>query len=151
MKRKVIPAVILVIVATAAYWYYSRAHHQAEGGIEASGTVEATEAVLGFATGGRITQVLVREGDRVTAGQVLARLDTLVTTAHLLQARAQVDAAKASLLEMERGTRIEELEQARAELESAEHTLTDAETELNGPRAWPRAKSCPNSSWTGRR
>jgi HlyD family secretion protein len=140
MKRKVIPVVILVIAATAAYWYYSRRHHQTEGAIEASGTVEATEAVLGFATGGRITEVRVREGDRVTAGQVLARLDTLVTTAHLLQARAQVDAAKASLLEMERGTRIEELEQARAELESAEHTLTDAETELQRTKGLAASK-----------
>ena len=130
MKRKVIPVVILVVVAAAAYWYFSRRQHQTEGAIEASGTVEATEAVLGFATGGRITEVRVREGDRVTAGQVLARLDTLETTARLLQARAQVDAAKASLLEMERGTRIEELEQARAELESAERTLSDADTEL---------------------
>ena len=140
MKRKVIPVVILVIVAAAAYWFFSRRHQQAEGAIEASGTVEATEAVLGFATGGRITEVLVREGDRVTAGQVLARLDTLVTTARLLQARAQVDAAKASLLEMEHGTRIEELEQARAELESAEHTLTDAETELQRTKGLAASK-----------
>ena len=58
------------------------------------------------------------------------RLDTLETGARLQQAHAQVQAAKAALLEMERGSRIEEIEEARAALESAEHTLTDAETEL---------------------
>ncbi len=128
MNRKVIPVVILVAAAAGAYWYYSHRQQQTEGTIEASGTVEATEAVLGFATGGRIAEVRVREGDRVTAGQLLARLDTLETGARLQQAHAQVQAAKAALLEMEHGSRIEEIEEARAALESAEHTLTDAET-----------------------
>jgi hypothetical protein len=151
MNRKVIPPVVLVIAAAAGYWYYSQHRHQAEGSIEASGTVEATEAVLGFASGGRIAEVWVREGDRVTAGQLLARLDTLETGARMQQARAQVQAAKAALLEMERGSRIEELEEARAALRVLNTHSPMPRLNCNGPGSWSKARWWPSSSWTGRK
>ena len=140
MKRKAIPLGILALVAAGGLWYYQRHRPGDSGNIEASGTVEATEAVLGFAGGGRIAEILVREGDRVPAGMVLARLDTLEAAAHLQQARAQVLASKATLLELERGTRLEEVQEAEAELASAEHTLTDAQIELTRSTGLARDK-----------
>jgi membrane fusion protein, multidrug efflux system len=53
------------------------------------------ESALGFETGGRIAEVLVREGDRVEAGQTLARLDVRATEARLAAARAEARAAEA--------------------------------------------------------
>jgi len=61
----------------------------------------------------------VREGDRVTLGQVLMKQDTGVATARFAQADAQVDEAKHRLTELKTGARREDIAEARARLESA--------------------------------
>ncbi len=95
-----------------------------------SGTVEATEAQLGFPTPGRIAEVLVREGDQVRAGQVLARLDAAELDARRLQARAQLDAARAVLRELESGSRSEEVASAREAHRAAADRFANAERDL---------------------
>ena len=75
---------------------------QNSDGLLASGTVEATEAQLGFQVAGRIEFIKVREGDAVKKDEVLARLDTRETEARLAQARAQVNAIGLRLREAER-------------------------------------------------
>ena len=64
----------------------------------------------------------VREGDRVTLGQVLMKQDTGVATARFAQADAQVDEAKHRLTELKTGARREDIAEARARLESARAT-----------------------------
>ena len=80
---------------------------------KASGTVEATEAQLGFQVPGRIEQVRAREGDRVRAGDTLAVLDRAELDARRAQAAAQLAAVRALLAEMQSGARSEERVQAR--------------------------------------
>jgi len=73
--------------------------------VNADGTIVSTRPVLGlsFQVAGRVTEVLVRPGDSVKAGQVLARLDTLIlqnnlrdATARLEQSRFELEKAKRS-------------------------------------------------------
>jgi HlyD family secretion protein len=94
--------------------------------VVASGTVEATEAQLGFPVSGRILEVVALEGDPVRPGQALAYLDTLETAAKRRQAAAQATAARALLLELTRGSRVEEIAQAKAALAAADEQLADA-------------------------
>lgn len=62
-----------------------------------TGTVQAKDSVdIGFRLGGRISEVLVREGDRVTQGQALARTDPLQQEQALRVAQAAVAAAEAT-------------------------------------------------------
>jgi len=64
---------------------------QAADGAAAVGTVRAREsAIMAAQTMGRVTAVLVREGDMVRAGQVLVRLDGAVSKAELDRAHAGV-------------------------------------------------------------
>lgn len=74
------------------------AHATAESaadGAAAVGTVHAREsASLAAQTMGRVTAVLVREGDAVRAGQVLVRLDGAVSKAELDRAHAGVAASE---------------------------------------------------------
>lgn len=98
--------------------------------LEASGTVEATDARLGFGTPGRVETVSVREGDAVAQGALLATLRRTEAQARRDQAAAQLDAARARLAELERGFRGEEVAQARAEDDAAAQRLADAEREL---------------------
>jgi HlyD family secretion protein len=96
-------------------------------GLEASGTVEATEADLGFTVPGRLEAVAVEEGDTVRAGAELARLDRAETLARRDQAATQAAAARAALRELERGSRPEEIRKARAAAKAAAETMASAE------------------------
>ena len=104
------------------------------GRIEASGTVEATEARLGFQSPGRIERLLVREGDRVNAGDTLAVLDRAELLARRAQAVAQLAAARALLAELETGSRSEERIQAEQALRAARDRLADAQREVERTR-----------------
>jgi multidrug efflux pump subunit AcrA (membrane-fusion protein) len=64
--------------------------------VSATGTLEPThEADLDFGVSGRVTSVLVSAGDKVTKGDVLARLDRTSLNASLASAQAQLNAAQA--------------------------------------------------------
>jgi HlyD family secretion protein len=102
--------------------------------IVASGTIEATEADLGFQTGGRIDSILVREGQRVTEGQRLAVLDRRELVARQGAAEAALAAQRARLAELERGFRPEEIAQARAALRGADQRVSDAERDRSRAR-----------------
>ncbi|NEQ44875.1 MAG: efflux RND transporter periplasmic adaptor subunit [Leptolyngbya sp. SIOISBB] len=78
---------------------------------------------LGFTRGGELVQVLVAEGDRVTAGQSLAQLDTASLQTQKRQLEAQLAAAQAQLLELERGARQEDIAAAEAEVRDFENQL----------------------------
>jgi HlyD family secretion protein len=64
----------------------------------------------------------VREGDRVTAGQVLIKQDTGVASARFAQAEAEVAEARHRLTELQKGARRETIAEARARLDSARAT-----------------------------
>lgn len=75
-------------------------------------------AALTFDSGGKVGEVLVREGDRVEAGQALARLDQLTVSAlqvGLAQAEFDLDAARQAL------ARAQKADFAGAPLQRAEH------------------------------
>lgn len=97
-----------------------------DGRIMASGTVEATDADLGFQMAGRIQEVSVREGDSVWAGDEVATLDQAELLARRRAAEAQREAARAVLVEYEAGFRAEEVQEGRAALRQAEEREIDA-------------------------
>jgi len=78
---------------------------------------------LGLERGGELTQVLVEEGDRVTQGQPLARLDTRNLQAQRKQLEAQKARALAQLEQLETGPRQEEINAARARVRNLQKEL----------------------------
>ncbi len=118
-------SVVVLLVAVVA-WLLPRGRGAADGEIAASGTVEATEADLGFQLAGRVQEVGPREGDTVSGGQELARLDLTDLEAARAAAEAQVAAAEARLTELRRGARPEELAQAEAALRAATERANEA-------------------------
>ena len=96
MNRKrvlIILGVAAVLAATAVYASWFRRDNSLRG----SGTVEARNIRVGSKVGGRIDRVLVREGDRVTQGQVLARIDPSEIQAQVGQQQAAVSEAESRL------------------------------------------------------
>jgi HlyD family secretion protein len=122
--RLILVLAVLVIAALVVTPMIRRALQR--GQLTASGTVEATEAQLGFQVPGRIDSILVHEGDRVRAGQTLAVLDRVQARAQRAQVAATLAAARAQLEELERGARPEELAQAKAGQEAGRERLEDA-------------------------
>ncbi len=70
-----------------------------------------------------ITELLVAEGETVTAGQVLMRQDASRAEARLAEAEAALGQAQARLDELVRGPRSEQIEAARAAVEGARDEL----------------------------
>ncbi len=66
----------------------------AVGSIEAPSTVQVSPRVTG-----RLLDILVREGDRVTTGQILARIDPRETEANIRQREAALAEARSRLAE----------------------------------------------------
>lgn len=92
--RKLIPSV-LVVAAVAAYAIYRVRLAQAP--YSWSGTVEARTIEVGSRVGGRVQDVLVREGDLVTAGQPLVVLEKGDLLAQRLAAQGQLEQAQGAL------------------------------------------------------
>ncbi|MFN4259308.1 MAG: efflux RND transporter periplasmic adaptor subunit [Gemmataceae bacterium] len=76
-------------------------------------------STVGSAVNGRVEEFLVNEGDRVRRGQPLAKLRTKIIEAELGYAKGELETRKAELLELENGSRPEEIDQARAKLARA--------------------------------
>ncbi|HEY0970111.1 MAG TPA: HlyD family efflux transporter periplasmic adaptor subunit, partial [Gemmatimonadales bacterium] len=131
MKRRLIVLVPLVLAALSVLaWRSGFARDEVPHQITASGTVEATEAQLGFQAAGRIDALAAREGDAVRLGTELASLDRAEMLARREQAVAQAAAARAQLLELEHGARSEEVAQAAAVRDAARERVRDTERDF---------------------
>ena len=95
------------------------------------GNVDIRQVNLGFKVAGRIAEMKVDEGDRVTAGTVIASLDTSYFADEVRLARARVDAQTAVVARLENGTRPEEIAQARAIVAEREAAVALAEATLS--------------------
>ncbi len=93
-----------------------------------AGFVDVPVAALAAQASGRLDQLLVREGERVRAGQLLARLDARDRAASVEVARANVDRAEQALAEAEQNARatVPTERGAAAEIARAEAELFDA-------------------------
>ena len=121
--RRLMPLFVLAL-AVAAYAGFRA--YQSTRPYEWSGTVEARTISVGSRTGGRVKEVLVREGDRVAAGQELLTLEPGDLEAQRLQAQAQLEQAQANLEKLESGSRPEEIEQAKAKAQTAVAAFEEA-------------------------
>jgi HlyD family secretion protein len=84
------------------------------GDIKLSGTIETTMTAISFKQPGRVRERLVDEGQKVAAGQVVARLEDDQVRQELAGREAELAAAKAALAELQAGSRVEEIAQAEA-------------------------------------
>ncbi|WP_169980176.1 efflux RND transporter periplasmic adaptor subunit [Tautonia rosea] len=91
----------------------------ADGRSFVGSVVPVRESTVGSTVEERVAEFLVAEGDRVEAGQPLAKLRTRTLEIELAGAKAELEAMRQELAELENGTRPEELEQGRAELARA--------------------------------
>jgi len=102
-----------------------------DGAIRASGHIEATDIRLAATVGGRLLEAPFEEGDVLSAGVVVARLETIDAEHLLAQARANAEAADAQLRLLLAGSRAEDLRRAEDQLAQAQAELDAARRDLD--------------------
>jgi len=96
--------------------------------IAANGTIKPERTInLSPKTSGYLKQLLVKEGDRVQQGQVVAYMDDSNLQGQLTQARAQLAQQAANLNKLLNGNRPEDIAQAQAQLTEAQARLQQLE------------------------
>jgi len=117
MKEKLLLAVVfLLVVATIVMIFFRFGNRDQGRALRVSGNIEVTSVELSFKIPGRVQDRLVDEGETVKTGQVVARLDPEDLQHETDGRRAEVQAARAALTELETGYRREEIAQADAAL-----------------------------------
>ena len=101
----------------------------------ASGYVEATEVRVASEVGGRLIETNAVEGARVTAGDVVARIDTADVDLALRRAQAERQQAEAQFALLRAGSRAEDVRQAAAQAQSAQADVRAAQAELDAASA----------------
>ncbi|MBE0503144.1 MAG: HlyD family efflux transporter periplasmic adaptor subunit [Desulfuromonadales bacterium] len=110
-----------------------------DGFASGNGRIEAVEIDIAAKTAGRIEEILVDEGDFVTAGQVLAKMDTAVLEAQRREARARLRQAQNAIetarsqvtqRQSERAAGQAVVVQHQAEVEAAKRRLARSEALL---------------------
>jgi HlyD family secretion protein len=123
-------AIALVLIGGGYLaWQWLRPQPLPPGIASANGRIEATEIDIATKIAGRVKEIMVDEGDYVTAGQTLVRMDTLVLEAQRREAEAQlrraniaVDTARAQVVQRkaEEQAAISVVAQRQAELDAAQ-------------------------------
>jgi HlyD family secretion protein len=88
--------------------------------IRASGSVVPVLSVnLSPKVAGKLKELLVEQGDQVSQGQIVGKMDDSSLNPQIAQSKASIAAAQANLERLKNGTRTEEIEAARARVSSA--------------------------------
>jgi HlyD family secretion protein len=126
-RRARIVTLVLIVLAGAASVLYWKSHRPPPERLVLYGNIDIRQVDLPFDNQGRITQMLVEEGDRVEKGQLLATLDPSRFEDAVKAAEGELARQRQVVAKLERGSRPQEIEQARAEAAAAAATAHDAE------------------------
>lgn len=120
-SRKTLLWLLAACAAAALLWLFIAGEtRQRQPMLVIFGNVDLRQVSLAFNNSERIVEVLVREGDKVGPGQVLARLDTSRLAPRVAEVQAQTDAQQQVVNRLHNGSRPEEISQARANLAAAQ-------------------------------
>ncbi len=119
--------VLVVIGATTASYRHWQHDNKDNHTLTLYGNVDMREVHLAFMVQDRITELNVDEGELVTQGQLLARLDATRFESAEQELEARLEQAHQQLNELETGSRPQEIQKTRADVAAAKASLLDAE------------------------
>lgn len=130
-------AAVLAIGLLYYGWTRWRDAQTDAGLVSGNGRIEATEIDVATKLPGRVTAMLVDEGDFVSAGQPLARMDVVVLRAQLDEAQAREQQA------VNTAASIDAQAQRRSDKAAAAALVVQRESELDAAtRRLARSKRC---------
>jgi len=140
-KIVVILFIVAILVAGSYFLFFKKEKNNYEFAVakkanlvqevSVTGRVKpSTDVSLAFEKTGKITFTSLDIGDRVFAGDTLARIDSSDTEAQLDQAEASEKIQRAVLAELLKGTREEEISVQESKVNQAKFSLSDAKKNL---------------------
>jgi HlyD family secretion protein len=122
-SKKLLWSGVAFVAVIAGYFLWTSVNSSdlPAGFARANGRIEATDLDISALEAGRIEQILVDEGDYVTAGKVLVQMDVLQLNAQKRQAEAELASAKINVASAE-----STLKQAQAEYRAYEAKVEQA-------------------------
>ncbi|MCF8104074.1 MAG: efflux RND transporter periplasmic adaptor subunit [Desulfohalobiaceae bacterium] len=125
LKLFILVLLIVLLGLVGAWWLWDR-ETESKDRLTLYGNIEIRDAQLAFNDQELLKEVLVEEGDRVSPGQVLARLETDRLKATIREAESNVAAREQVLKRLQAGTRPQEIERLRAEVRGADSRVGNA-------------------------
>ncbi len=139
MARRLVAVTVLVVLASGLLYALRRPPGKPSDAVEVSGTVEATQVDVTPKISGRLVRLLVREGDTVRAGQLVAELELEELEAHVAQAEAALRAARARWEQARAALALQE-EQLRATVRQAQAGVVAAEARVPQSRLFTHSQ-----------
>ena len=127
-KSKIIALIVVLVITIGAAGY--KLYGRQSSGITATGTIEVTRADITSKVSGYITQLKLKEGDSLQAGQVVLHIARPDLTAQLLRDEAALTKAQVQLKDLEKGARSQEVSQASSAVGSAQSVFEKAKADL---------------------
>ena len=139
--KKKIAAITVVVIALAVGGLAFKHYSVSDSELKLYGSIDMRTVDLAFEESGRLASVLYEEGGQVKAGEILARLDESRYRIAIDQAASSVGVAQAQLNLLLAGSRVEEIDIARAKLKAAEANLVLSERTCKRYRDMGKASS----------
>ncbi|WP_457553545.1 efflux RND transporter periplasmic adaptor subunit [Desulfobacula sp.] len=124
-KQRIFLIIPILIIAAIIAWFFFFKEKNDPNTIMASGNIEVTDVQLGFKIPGRLEDCFVNEGDNVSKGMLLARLENADQKILVNLAKAKRAHAKSVLSELEEGSRPEEIKLAQAKVLQARQMVLE--------------------------
>lgn len=124
-------ALLLILLGTASFFYYHYYYQNSDKLLQACGTIEATTVEISARLNGTIESLPVSQGEQVQAGHLLAVLSRNDLLVQRERDALGVAVAEARYNDLLAGFRVEEIEEAAANLSLARANLEQAHVDLN--------------------
>ncbi|MFZ2950085.1 MAG: HlyD family efflux transporter periplasmic adaptor subunit [Desulfuromonadaceae bacterium] len=124
-----VTGILVLSILGVVAWQKFGSTDKIKGLVSGNGRIEAVEIDVSAKSANRVKDILVHEGEFVTAGQVVAVMDTEVLEAQLREAKAQLQQAQSSV-----ATTRSQLAQRESEKAAALALVKQREVELDNMR-----------------
>ncbi len=128
-KRRIVAMAVVLLGLMGAAGY--KLYFTQEPGITATGTIEVTLADVVPKVNGYMNELTIEVGDTVKAGQLIAHISRPDLAAQILADESALAKARSQLIDLEKGSRSQEVDQAGASLAAAQAQYVKAKNDLD--------------------
>lgn len=131
MKKKIAAVILIALLGAASYWGYGRyAAEKETSGLQATGTIEATQVELRAKLPGTLQDVTIEAGAGVKKGQMVASISRNDLLAQKERDALGVLKAQAQLADLSSGAREQEIKDAEILVSTAQTNYERAEKDF---------------------
>lgn len=148
MKKKLIIALIILLISFISYKIYSNIFLKNENNLTFYGNIDTRTVNVGFRFLGKIENITKDEGEIVKKDEILVKLDTASLEKSLEELNEKIFASKLELSKLQTGYRQEEILEAKAAMEEAIENLNKTKDTYNRQANLFKTKSTSEENFT---